>query len=377
MKHNLIKVAFLGGGINSAVGNAHYAAINIDRKLELVSGSFSKNAETNRTSAEYYKVKPERTYNNLEELIDNEKDHVDAVIVLTPTDQHAAQVLSLLENSIPVICEKSLAGSLKEIHEIKEILNKNDGFLTVIYNYLGYPILKELKKMIGGGRFGKINHVQVEMPQESFARLGSDNRPKTPQNWRLKDNKKVPTISLDLGVHLHMLVKYLVDSKPLQVVAKGNIYGNFDSVIDNVSCIIDYSDNITCNMWYSKIALGNRNGMKIRVFGDKGSAEWIQENPELLFLADNLGNRYKVDRGSQGMEVCSLSRYNRFKVGHPAGFLEAFANYYHDIALSLRNYQSSGSVKLEECFGIDESEEGIQLFEAIQKSAETKSWQKV
>jgi predicted dehydrogenase len=371
-----LNVAFWGGGINSAVGNAHYSAINIDNNFELVSGFFSRNQEINKKSAEQYRVKSDRLYNDFRDFVKNEKGKIDAVILLTPTDQHAEQVIFLLENEIPVICEKSLSGSLEEIQTIKNLLKSNNGFLAVIYNYLGYPVLKELKIMIEKGKLGKINHIQVEMPQEGFARVDADNKPKIPQDWRLKDNI-VPTISLDLGVHLHMLIKYLINKTPLSVVAKGSRFGNFKSIIDNVSCMIEYSDDVTCNMWYSKIAIGNRNGMRIRIYGEKGAAEWIQENPEVLYLADNLGNRWKFDRGNENGEVCNLPRYNRFKVGHPAGFLEAFANYYHDIALSLRDYKLDKMAKLEECFGIDESEEGLRLFEAIQKSAETKSWQKV
>lgn len=376
MKSNKLKLAFLGGGINSAVGMAHYSAISIDNNFELVAGSFSRNNETNQTSASYYKITPSRVYNDVDILINAERNNVDAVVVLTPTNQHAMQVTSLLESKIPVICEKSLATSLDENLRIKELLNKNNGFLAVIYNYLGYPMVRELKYIAQNGLIGTIHHIQIEMPQEGFIREDLNGNPKIPQDWRLNDSE-IPTISLDLGVHLHMLIKYLTNEKPLKVVAKCSSSGNFPSVIDNINCLIDYSNNITCNMWYSKIALGKRNGLKISIYASKGSVEWVQENPEILNLSDNQGRRWTLDRGDETVKVCNLSRYSRFKVGHPSGFIEAFANYYQDIYYAVLDYNNKGELNFGNCFGVEESIEGMRLFETIQKSCISNSWEKI
>ena len=130
-------------------------------------------------------------------------------------------------------------------------------------------------------------------------------------------------------------------------------------------------------MWYSKIAIGQRNGMKIRVYGKQGSAEWLQENPEVLKLADSSGHRWTLDRGNDEVEISNKNRYTRFKVGHPAGFIEAFANYYADIANSFQKFKMGQSEFLTECFGVEEALEGTQLFESIQRSSKSKLWEKV
>jgi len=369
----IINVAFVGGGINSAVGSAHYAAINLDRNFKLVSGFFSRNNVINEQSAQKYRIEKKRLYYSIEELILNEKNNLDAIIILTPTDQHANQVIKCLKNGIPVICEKALARSKEEINKINKSLVENNGYLAVIYNYLGYPIIRELKEIISNGILGEIIHIQIEMPQESLIKKNKNGNPIIPQKWRMED-KIIPTISLDLGVHLHMLNKYLLAQKPIRVVAKSESKGNHNSIIDNVNCLIEYSDNTICNMWFSKIASGARNGMKIRIYGKKGSAEWIQENPEILYLADSQGKRWILDRTHPDAIVCNQKKYERFKAGHPAGFIEAFANYYNDIAESLKNYISIGKFISEEVFGIDESDEGIILFEAVDRSSKENRW---
>ena len=76
----ILKVAFIGGGVTSVVGPAHYSAINIDNNYELVAGTFSRNQLSNKQSGEFYRVKQERVYSTVDELLINEKNNLDAII---------------------------------------------------------------------------------------------------------------------------------------------------------------------------------------------------------------------------------------------------------------------------------------------------------
>lgn len=368
-----LRAAFLGGAYSSAAGRLHRIAVEMDQRYELVAGCFSRDPVTNCESALQYGILPERAYGSLDELVAKERGNIDVIIILTPTDQHTSQVLRCLKAGIPVICEKALATSINEVCEIEAQLQQG-GFLTVTYNYTGYPMVRELKRMIEQGRFGKIHQIHVEMPQEGFARVNREGAPIVPQTWRLHDGK-IPTISLDLGVHLHMLVRFLAGEKPTSVVATSDTFGNFEQIIDNVSCLARYTNNINCNFWFSKTALGQRNGMKVRVYGQAGSAEWLQEAPELLNLADNQGGRFVIDRASGDAELCNQPRYMRFKAGHPAGFIEAFANYYYDIAEVLHTYLATRSQSASPyVFGVEETLEGFRLFDAIAESSANQRW---
>jgi len=372
-----LKIAFLGGAFHSAVGRAHRAAIEMDQRFELVAGCFSREAEISQSTALKYGVNPVRAYSNIDQLLTNEAGKVDAVVIMTPQNQHGQQVVTCLEAGLPVVCEKALVESVEEAVSIRSKLLSCGGFLAVTYNYTGYPILRELKHMIQQGRFGKIQQIQIEMPQEGFARVGSDGLPFTPQQWRLRD-AGIPTISLDLGVHLHMMIGFLTRERPEEVVATSKSYGNFKQVTDSISCLANYSNDLTCNIWYSKTALGYRNGLKLRIFGEKGTAEWVQENPESLQIADNSGGRFIVDRGSKEIKIANQSRYTRFKAGHPAGFIEAYANYYYDVADSLEYYLDKKDNSIQDyVFGIDESIEGLRMLEAIARSSVNKRWEKV
>lgn len=365
-----LKVAFLGGGINSAVGRTHRIAIEMDKRYELVAGCFSRNSEINIATAEEYGISLTRLYNNLDELIKNEKHQIDAICILTPTPNHKNEVIKCIQNNISVICEKALAISSSEALQIKETIKQYGGFLVVTYNYTGYPMLRELRNMIQIGKLGKIEQVHIEMPQESFAKLDKQGQPPKPQEWRLHDDV-LPILSLDLGTHTHDITSFLTGETPLELVAVQNSFGSFRQVVDNSICIANYSNNIVSNIWFSKAALGHRNGLRVRVYGEIGSAEWYQLEPENLYFNDNQGNKFNVDRASLDVSITTQPRYNRFKAGHPSGFIEAFANYYDDIAdyLQGHNHNEDGFV-----FGVDNAIEGLKMLEAMSLSSQKKQW---
>jgi predicted dehydrogenase len=370
-KGNKIPIAIVGGGLNSAVGYAHYCAINLSNKFEIVAGAFSRDAEINKKTAETYGVEDFRLYDNYRNMLIMEKEAIEAVVILTPSDQHAGQVIYAMQQGIPVICEKSLTCNTSEISKIKEY--DDAAFISVVYNYICYPMLKELKEIIKRGDLGKITQIQAEMQQEGFLRL-RNGQPMKPQKWRLVDGA-VPTISLDLGVHVYSIIKTLTNQTPIEVVATENNFGNFSGVVDDVNCLIKYTNGMMCNMWFSKTALGNRNGLRVRVYGTKGSAEWYQADPEYLKMSDNTGKTTIVDRSSEASIVATDNRYNRFKVGHPAGYIEALANFYEDAYDDIVSRENKNTPR--KTFGIQESEECIVLFESASRSAKTNKWEKV
>jgi predicted dehydrogenase len=367
----MIKVAIIGGGINSAVGNAHFSALRLSNNYDIVAAAFSRDKNINYETADKIGITQDKVYSQYETMIDDNIGILDAVIILTPTDQHMDQVVYALKNNLNVICEKALAASVNQVFHIQEALSNSKAKLFVIFNYLGYPMVKELRSIIQNGKLGKIFSIQVEMPQEGFVKTIKGELP-TPQSWRLTDNKSIPTVSLDLGVHLHSLIKYITELKPLRVVAISKSKGCFSEIVNDINAIIECSEDVICNLWYSKISLGHRNGMKIRVYGSLASVFWEQTNPEFITLNDIYGNCMLIDRNSPNIEIGNSQYYNIFKGGHPAGFIEALTNYYNDINEALT--KSSLGQSNQNVFGIEESIEGLKLFEAINKSSNTKKW---
>jgi len=364
-----LRIAFVGGALNSAVGYTHFNASRLDGHFRVEAGCFSRNTKHNELTAQTYGIAANRIYDSWQQLFDAEKSNLDAIVILTPTPSHAEIAVAALEAGYPVICEKALGISSEECRLIDAAVSNNKGYLAVTYNYSGYPMVRELQAMISEGRFGKIQQIHIEMPQEGFSRSGAN-----PQNWRRSD-ASVPTVSLDLGVHIHHLIDFLTGgNKPQRVVGDQSSYGQFDGLIDNVYCLAQYQDELRVQAWWGKTALGQRNGLRIRVFGSLASAEWYQMQPEDLRWADNDGHYYVLDRGSREAKTAQEPRYNRFKAGHPSGFIEAFANLYADIAHDLRSFKQSGARSSKYVHGTTVAEEGIRFLEKVSESAQIRSW---
>lgn len=367
--HEPLKVAFIGGALNSAVGYTHFNASRLDGHFKVDAGCFSRHAEQNEKSARTYGIQPERCYADWQCLFKGEKGAIDAVVILTPTPNHAEVAVAAIEAGYPVICEKALGTSSAECSQIAEAVKVHHGYLAVTYNYSGYPMVRELKRMISEGRFGRLQQIQVEMPQEGYLRVNTN-----PQGWRRKDYA-VPTVSLDLGVHVHHLVDFLSGGlKPLSLVGEQASYGQLPHIIDNVYCIARYEQGMRVQAWWGKTALGHRNGLRVRVYGEKASAEWYQMDPEVLRWADNDGHHYLLDRGSGEAETAQELRYNRFKAGHPSGFIEAFANLYADFAEEIRGVVKGNKVKNPFVYGAQHSVDGLRMMEAIGASAQSQTW---
>jgi predicted dehydrogenase len=114
----------------------------------------------------------------------------------------------------------------------------------------------------------------------------------------------------------------------------------------------------------------------LRIYGSEASAEWTQTNPEEVILSFADGHRQILDRASS-VNITNLKRYNRFKSGHPAGFIEAFANLYADIADCLHDYKITGHWSSDEVFSAELAVEGLQFLEAMVQSSQSKKWQYV
>jgi predicted dehydrogenase len=370
-----LKLAFIGGSIDSAIGYTHYIASQMDHLFVLSAGCFSRNDEINKKTALTWGIEYEHLYLDWNELLLNEKNNVDAVVILTPTPNHYQMIMKALDLGYSVISEKSLSTTYSEGLSIVERVENKKAFFAVTHNYTGYPMVRELQQMILEDKLGKITHINIEMPQESFARLVNGNKPK-PQDWRLSDGK-IPGVSLDLAAHLQHMVYFLTNENPIELVADESSFGWFPNVVDNVTSISRYKNGMRVNMWYGKASLGHRNGLRVRVYGIKGSAEWFQMQPEELNFETINGDRMIIDRASSNICISNQLRYNRFKAGHPSGFIEAFGNLYFDIADKLRQFKIDGNNNLNWSYDAKQAAIGLEVFEAVTTSSRENRWVKI
>ena len=366
-----LRIGILGGGVTSAVGRAHISAIRLSGQYEIISACFSSNADSNDESAVAYGLSRDLLSGGLSEMLAQHDGDLDAVVVLTPTPQHVKQVGEVLDSGLSVICEKSLATSAQDAQALVAAC-LHDQKLFVCYNYSAYPMVREAAARIRQGALGHLHTLRISMPSEYFMRRDKRGNPLRPQLWREEDYQ-IPTVSLDLGVHVVHLAHYLSSTHASRVVARENHHGLVEGVVDSVEALGQYGSKLDVSLDFGKVFLGERNGLRIRAFGTEGSLEWFQQVPDVLTIADRYGNRSQIDPGSPDLLAAGAERYARFKAGHPTGFVEAFANLYDDFAEGLRQHNLHQDLPGDLPCGSDALQGLIEL-EAMHLSSQSGAW---
>ena len=90
-------------------------------------------------------------------------DDVDAVVIATPPDQHAAQAVECLRAGKSVLVEKPLCTSMAELERIERAAaDASPGCTAMIAeNYYYKPSLLAMKALVGAGRVGRVGRLQV------------------------------------------------------------------------------------------------------------------------------------------------------------------------------------------------------------------------
>ena len=87
-------------------------------------------------------------------------------------------------------------------------------------------------------------------------------------------------------------------------------------------------------LYASQVSIDEENALAIRVYGDRGGLEWRQEEPNTLLL--KWPDRPREVLRTSGPTLSAEAAFNsRLPMGHPEGFIEAFANLYRNFALTL------------------------------------------
>src|SRR3569832_2988202 len=133
-----LRLGFIGGALNSAVGYTHYNSSRLDGHFRVDCGCFSRRADINEDTARTYGIPSERTHATWHALLESERQSLDAILVLTPTPDHLDSVIAALDAGYPVICEKALAVSSEACRCFGVAVVCFCGFLSVSFFFFGF-----------------------------------------------------------------------------------------------------------------------------------------------------------------------------------------------------------------------------------------------
>lgn len=329
-----LRLGMIGGGEGAYIGGIHRIAARMDGSFTLVAGAFDVDPERGAAFAVNEGISPDRAYGSYQELIEGEvkrDDKVDMVAICTPNFTHYPIAKALLEAGFDVICEKPLTTTIEDALDLEKLSEKTGCFLGVTYTYCGYPMVHEAREMIERGDLGAIRTVQVEYPLEWMAEaVEADGNAQAAWRTDPKKNGRGGVIG-DIGTHAYHLAGFVTGLKIDSLMSDLATFVEGRSLDDNAHVMLRYEGGARGLLWASQVALGCSNGLRLRVFGEKGGLFWSQESPNELMHAPLNGRSRTIKRGADELSEAANVRI-RTPAGHPEGYLEAFSNLYAGFA---------------------------------------------
>jgi predicted dehydrogenase len=334
-----LRIGMVGGGPGSGIGETHRIAMRIDNKCELVAGAFSRDHKKSSLIAQQLQIPVDRVYEDFESMAVNESgrsDKIDAVCIVTPTDSHYEIAKKFLKAGINVICDKPLCVTLYEAKELRELADNAELLLCLTHNYTGYAMVRQAARMVQDGELGQIKVVHVEHASGWAAKLQEDEKQKRP-SWRMNPELLGDaSLLLDLGTHAHHLSRFVTGLEITQVAGELSRIVPERGINDNGQALLRFDNQARGTMWISMAAVGNEQGIRIRVYGDKGSLEWFHEDPFHLRFCPIDGPAQTLAQGTEWLSA-EARHWTRGGLGHPEGYFEAFANLYSEVADVIRD----------------------------------------
>jgi predicted dehydrogenase len=329
-----VRLGMVGGGPGSNIGETHRYAARYDERFALVTGVLASDAERSRAFAAALDIAPDRRYGSWQEMAEQEArrdDGIEAVSIMTPNNSHYAIARAFLEHGIDVICDKPLTTEVEQAVELMRLTRRSGLVFGVTYCYSGYPMVRQAREMVRSGELGDIRLVQVEHASGWASTLLEAEGHKQAL-WRTTPSiAGKSSVVGDLGTHAHHLARFVTGLEITEVSAELSSIVPGRQADDNAHIKLRFNNGAKGMMWASMVATGHWHGLRIRVYGEKCSMEWVQEQANELVLRLVDGQHHTLTRGF-GWLSPAAQRASRLWPGHPEGYLAAFANLYSDIA---------------------------------------------
>ena len=375
MKSKKLKLGIIGGGPNSWIGHVHRISSRFDDKYEIVAGVFSRNSKQSTSFGKSIGVSEDRCYSNYLTMANKEslrKNKIDVVSIMTPPGSHQIIAEKFIDKNIHIISDKPFAADLKQAKSLFNKIKKNKKIkYALTHNYSAYPMVREAKVLIEKGKIGKVEDINFEYVQD-WSEGKTINKKNSRKMFRWKLDKKivgVSTVLNELGSHACHLASYMSGLKTKKVFADISQVSKTVKMDNNAKVLIEFDNGAKGMFWTSCTARGGVYGLRIRIFGSKGSLEWVQNDPTYLKFNPSKGAVRILERGFH--DASFSKKFSRIKFGHPEGYLDAFSNIYREFAESLKSKKRTFYPNE------DDGYETAKFIDACKKSSKSKKWVKL
>ena len=378
-----LKMGMVGGGIGAFVGKVHRMGARMIGGIEVAAGCFNRDKRQNDEIGAKLGVAPSRRYASFEAMIAGESalppgERVDFISICTPNYLHYGEVKLALEAGFHVMDEKPMTMTVDEALELEKLVKKTKRVFGLMHTYTGYPMVKRARDLVKSGEVGKVEKVVVEYPQGSFRKMDFtvplaklDKRNK----WKMNPKTTGESCCMgDIGVHAANMLEYVTGLEIREVLSDLHSFTpGIGRLEDDGDCLLRLSKGARGVLIASKIATGEENGFRFRVYGTKKGLFWQQESPNVLHVAAQRAPEQIWKRGNPYVAEVSpaAARASNTPSGHPEGYVAGFANIYRNFADTIRAREDGRKpTELELDFpGVREGIRGMRFIEAVLKSS--------
>lgn len=220
-----------------------------------------------------------------------ERDDIHIIDICAPGWMHAEIAVAALAAGKHVLVEKPLANTIAEAELMTAAAAKARarGVQSMIgFNYRRVPALALARELIAEGRLGTVRHVRAAYLQDWLSDAES------PMTWRLRKETAGSGALGDIASHAIDQVLFLLGDAVTEVSGRLHTFvtnrpgraGTEEVTVDDAAwATLSLASGAIASVEVSRVATGQKNSLKLEIYGDKGTILFDLENlNELGFL---------------------------------------------------------------------------------------------
>lgn len=329
-----LRLGVVGGG---RISSMQATAARMTDRWEVVAGALSSDPDRARERGKEWYLPADRCYAAFDEMAKAEAardDGVDAVMITTPNHVHFAAAKAFLEAGIDVLCDKPLTNEVAEAEGLIDLAEQTGQVFAVGYTMSCFPMIRQAREIVAAGGIGKINQIHVEFMQDWMTPEDVADAPHV--KWRLDPKISGPTSCVgDIGTHAAHLASFVSGLALTDLRAEFHVCGAPKPLEDTAFMFTRFAESVPGTLMATRLAPGNRGGLRLRVYGSEGGVEWdLEQSEQLKHFRYGEPDRVLTRGHGHGISPAT-ERLVRTARGFPEGIIEAWANLYTEFALAV------------------------------------------
>ena len=248
---------------------------------------------------------------------------VDAVVIATPNDTHAAVLKDALATDLAVFVEKPLATTVEDLKSILSWDEKRSAMTWMGLEYRFMPPVAEAIARAQEGDAGKIHQVSIREHREPFY-------PKV-DNWNRFADRTGGTL-VEKCCHYFNLMDIVIGEQPIRVFASGGqsvnhldekYDGKQANMLDNAYVVLEYANGARGMLDLCMFGEGSFDKEILTIVGDEGKIEsFLPSQVVRASRRESIGKLSGWARGAsraRGSEQKIVHNYDVKYMGHHYG----------------------------------------------------------